>query len=314
MKHTFAALLHDIEISEHLGSGDKINDHLKITNDKSKISTLFTRDHRLVIGEMEASALTSGAPVVYSECELPQGMTQQEFLLTCIYEIQSFLMTTWIIQDNSINCEIGFVFYENGPAVNVSSNFVAHLYSTAEGIKTHIKLSREQLREMRCLHREALRAPEHPYKIPPSQLTSKHPRVTRAIFMVNSARGTPDIAMKVAHYCTAFETLFATTQTELAHQLSERIACYLHSEPSERLIAYRKMKQAYALRSKVVHGATVKAGKMDDAVSTAKFCDETARSIFRKVLMNPAGMELFEQNPKSFDDAMLRMIFGGNGD
>lgn len=314
MKHTFVSLLHGIEISENLGSGEKINDRLKITNDHKKISSLFNEEHKQIIGDMETTSLLSGAPVVFAEASLTQEMTQQEFLLSCIYEVQLFLMTTWVIQDNSINCEISFLFSGSGKLSHASSNFVAHLYSTATGTKSITKLSREKLREMRLLHHETILTPEHPYKMPPSQLTSSHPRISRAILMINAARGTPDIAIKIAHYCTAFETLFSTSQSELAHQLSERIACYLHKGGGERLSAYKKLKLAYSLRSKVVHGATLNAEKLDNAFAAAKYCDEAARQIFFKLLTNASERELFELKTDAFDDSMLRMIFGFNSD
>lgn len=254
MKPIFIALLHQFETAEDLGSGDKINDALRITNNRDVIARLIPQPFRLIMGEMEVNSLLSGPSVVYAEAEFPREITPQQYLLARLYEVQSFLMTTWVFQDNAINCELGFLLFRHGDVSTATSNFVAHLYSDCTGKKPITKLSREQLREIRALHRAEIRIPDHPFALPTSQLTSAHPRLSRAFYLVNAARGERDIAIKVAHYCTAFETLFATSQTELAHQLSERIACFLYSNVEERLSAYRRIKNAYGLRSKVVHG------------------------------------------------------------
>lgn len=308
MKPIFIALLHQVEIAEDLGVGDKINDVLRVTNNRDVISRLVPHLFRSILGEMEVNSLVSGSPVVFAEAEWTAGMTPQQYLLARLYEVQSFLMTTWVFQDNAINCELGFLLYQEGDVSTVASNLIAQLYSDCTGKKPTTKLSREQLREMRALHRAEIRIPDHPFALPTSQLTSAHPRLSRALYIINAARGEQDIAIKVAHYCTAFETLFATNQTELGHQLSERIACYLFTNTEERLSAYRQVKSAYALRSKVVHGSTLRDNKLEEAVSVATFCDGVARSVMKRLLTEPEARKLFEQGTESFDETMLRTI------
>lgn len=308
MKPIFIALLHQVEIAEDLGVGDKINDALRVTNNRDLISRLVPHPFRSILGEMEVNSLVSGSPVVFAEAEWTVEMTPQQYLLARLYEVQSFLMTTWVFQDNAINCELGFLLYQEGDVSTATSNLIAHLYSDCTGKKPTTKLSREQLREMRALHRAEIRIPDHPFALPTSQLTSAHPRLSRALYIINAARGEQDIAIKVAHYCTAFETLFATSQTELGHQLSERIACYLFTNTEERLSAYRQVKSAYALRSKVVHGSTLRDSKLEEAVFVATFCDGVARSVMKRLLTEPEARKLFEQGTESFDETMLRTI------
>lgn len=308
MKPIFIALLHQVEIAEDLGVGDKINDTLRITNNCDVISRLVPHPFRAIMGKIEVNSLISGSTVVFAEAEWAVEMTPKQYLLARLYEVQAFLMTTWVFQDNAINCEIGFLLYQEDDVSTATSNFIAHLYSDCTGKKPITKLSREQLREMRALHRAEIRIPDHPFALPTSQLTSAHPRLSRAFYLINAARGEQDIAIKVAHYCTAFETLFATSQTELAHQLSERIACYLFTNTEERLSAYRQVKGAYALRSKVVHGSTLRDNKLEEVLSAATFCDGIARRVVKRLLTDPEARKLFEQGTESFDETMLRTI------
>lgn len=180
MKPIFIALLHQVEIAEDLGAGDKINDTLRITNNRDVVSRLVPHPFRSIMGEMEVNTLVSGSPVVFAEADCPAEMTPQQYLLARLYEVQSFLMTSWVFQDNAINCEIGFLLYQDGDVSTATSNFIAHLYSDCTGKKSTTKLSREQLREMRALHRAEIRIPDHPFALPTSQLTSAHPRLSRA--------------------------------------------------------------------------------------------------------------------------------------
>ena len=52
-------------------------------------------------------------------------------------------------------------------------------------------------------------------------------RLPRALYFIAGARAQNDLSLKITNYCTAFETLFSTSQAELAHQLSERISFFL---------------------------------------------------------------------------------------
>ncbi len=311
MKPIFLALLHQLQITDDLGTGDKIGEELRVTNNRNVIGELIKPAFRTIIGDMEVSSLLEGMPVVFAQEAIPDDLTPQEYLLARLYELQSFLMSTWVIQDNAINCELGFLLFHRGQSQTATSNFVAHLYSTADGKKEITKLTREQFRAMRGLHHAEIRIPDRPFAMPVSRLTPSHARLSRSHLFINAARGEFDVAMKIAHYCTAFETLFATTQTELSHQLSERIACYLFDTPEERLATYRKIKQAYGVRSKVVHGSTVRDNKLDELIETSQYCDQIARQIFMKLLTQADARALFDKSTEVFDEEMLKTIFSG---
>jgi hypothetical protein len=51
-------------------------------------------------------------------------------------------------------------------------------------------------------------------------------RISRATRFIGSARLDRHPAIKVAHYCSALESLFSTDSSELTHKLSERVALF----------------------------------------------------------------------------------------
>lgn len=309
MKSTFIALLRDVEFKDDLGKGDRINDSIYITNNKSVIENLVTKEFWPVIGLLEIEYLLSNnAVVAYSHQELSEESPEQ-CVVSRLYEIQSFLLVAWAQIDHSINFETGFVLWQGDSTPLVSSNFIAHLATNSSGEKVKTLLGREQFREMRKLYRSSITMPSKPFKLPVSQLTSSSDRASRALYIINAARGTSDLAIRVSHYCSAFETLFSTSQSELSHQLSERIACFLHSDPEERLTTYRKMKHAYAIRSKFVHGSHFKESRLNELSEASKFCDMIAREIFRKLLADSDAQSKFNSSNEVFDEYMLRTIF-----
>jgi hypothetical protein len=83
----------------------------------------------------------------------------------------------------------------------------------------------------------------------------------------------------------------------------------LYDNAEERLRAYRSVKSAYALRSKIVHGSTVRDNKLDEALEIAKYCDQLARQILHRLLTDPEPRALFERDSESLDEEMLKIIF-----
>jgi len=63
-----------------------------------------------------------------------------------------------------------------------------------------------------------------------------------------------DWRVEMLCYWVALEALFGQAETELSHQLCERAAAFCEPPGQGRHTLYRKLKSAYGLRSKLVHG------------------------------------------------------------
>ena len=66
-------------------------------------------------------------------------------------------------------------------------------------------------------------------------------------------------------YIAALETLFSKDGSELSHKVAERVAFYLGGIKNEKMYTYRKVKGAYDVRSKYIHGS-----KLDKKHSTTE--------------------------------------------
>jgi len=145
-----------------------------------------------------------------------------------------------------------------------------------------------------------------------SHLIKGNSRISRALFHITAGRSEPDIPLKITSYCSALETLFSTSQAELSHQLSERVAFFLGTSPEERLALFRKTKKAYGIRSKIVHGDAVKESELETIINFSEFCDNTLRDICRIILSSEENLQVFMGNPSKIDDYFMGLIFGLN--
>lgn len=306
MKALFLCVLQKIKIPELISGYDKIHDSLCITNDKEYLKTIIDPKARGIIGEMEYGELISGKPVAFARDEIAETTSTKEYLIERLYHLQSFLTSTWITRDNSINMDNGFLFCENGIRLTTEQNILSTMFLNMKGRDEEITISRQELSELRSFFRKNIES-DNTRRI--TSLSKDIDRTDRALYMINAARKEHDLALKIANYCTVFETLFATSQTELSHQLSERVAFFLSDTPEQRLSTYRTMKRAYSIRSKVVHGDFVSNKDIQEIEDIASFCDNSLRVIFQSIFENKFMRDTMN-DAKALDEYMINLVMG----
>jgi len=311
MEISFIIALYHIEITENLGKGDKLDNVTFISNDASVSKGLIPTDAIDVIGQLEYNGLLSAKAFVYSSEKLPDNMTPESYLVDRLYFVQSFLSAIWLKMDNNIDFELGFAFYKKDGGIGVSSNYLALAYTNAHVESKNAILNREKLREIRTLHRDKVIYIKNSHKDrKETQLLKKYSRFEMTLYHIQAARAESDIGLKISNYCSALEALFSTSQAELAHQLSERLAYCISKSPEERLVNYKKSKQAYTIRSKVVHGTYIKENNLPQVKDIASFCDTSLRMVMSNLLMNDQLYKSFSSGNEVLDEYMLNLIFG----
>jgi hypothetical protein len=311
MRVTFLIALHHLEIKDNLGRGDKIDDFTFLSNDIENIKKIIPPDSLSIIGQLEYESLLDSKAYVYSIQQLPENTRPEEFLIHKLYTVQALLSAIWFHEDNNVDFDIGFLFYKKNGRLGVSSNYLATAYTMSSGQRKILKLSRYQLNSIRKFYREYFTSEELllGYKYP-TQLVKGTSRIALSVYHITGARFDPDIGLKVSNYCSALEALFSTSQAELAHQLSERLAFFIASSNEERLSIYKKAKQAYTVRSKIVHGTTIRESDIDNIKELSEFCDRSLRKTITKILSNQGLREIIEGNSDKLDSYMIDLIFG----
>ena len=298
-----------MEIPEPLGKGDRIAQDMWITNDSKTVKALISGPgFKSTVGTLEFNALEQSRVVVYSKEQLPVDCTPEQFLVRKLYQVELLEMCFWLHDNACVNDEIGFLYYADDGGFFVTSNYLSSRFSTSHAEFKDISLSRDRLRDVRKLFRSAVTLPDT-FKIERStQLVKGTNRLNRCLFHIQAARATTDLALKVTCYCSALEALFASSQAELSHQLSERVAVYLASDAVNRKETFSKMKKAYAIRSKITHGDVVRASHVEAVAEASQFCDQILRTVVMRILESPEHAKVFESPSEELDSYFLGLL------
>lgn len=308
-KGTFLCSLHGLSITSDLGRGSNLRNGLKITNNPRRVAKQIPEESRDVLGTLEVDSLLSGLPLIYADIAPPNNVDPDHHLITLLYEVEVFLSTLWFVKDNSVNAEVGYLIYPQRGGISVSSNFISNAFTTAQGDNAELSFSKSELNEARQIYLRSTGLPDSEdfYKSA-TQLVPESTRVSRAAYVVQAARGEADLGLKICHYCTALETLFSTSNSELSHQLSERVAYFLGESDADRVRQYRETKRAYSYRSKFVHGSTVKPSKRSELKASLIHCDSVLRKAIRTILEDEEVKNRFSDNSQELDAYMLELI------
>jgi hypothetical protein len=308
MRAKYVAAVKHLQIMGDLGRGDRIHENTFITNNQTLIADLITKEYIPIIGVLEWGFIKDAKAVVWGNMTLENNQDPLRLLNAKLYQTQGFLNSIWLFLDNGIDTEMGFLLYEKGGFPAASSSYINYVPYAAVGTSPIISISREKLQEIRKFHRERF-TDEAFGEYPITKVQKSEGRITRALYLVQGARESKDVGVKIMHYCSALETLFATSQGELSHQLSERIAHFIDNIPDKRIETYRMMKKAYSLRSKITHGTALSTKDLVDLRNLSIACDDFLRRSFNQIFSNTETYKVFGSETQ-LDNYLIELIFG----
>jgi len=104
--------------------------------------------------------------------------------------------------------------------------------------------------------------------------------------------------LRFVFFVIALESLYSTSKTEVAYSLSQRLSWFLGKDSSERLNFYNKAKRSYDIRSKIVHGSTVKKDLRKEAIDLLVDLEEMTRQTLYKILVEDSFLNIFSDKNK----------------
>lgn len=310
MKCFFVTALFNIEIPENLGSGNEITGTTFITNSPAIIS--FSPEFERTVGSLEMNFIRTAPAVIYGLDDRDDSTSPDEYVLEKLSIVNSFLHSLWFLKDNAVNNQLGFVACIRKNETIIHSNELIARQSTADGASRPTVFSHDELRKASSLFKAYLGVGKS--VLPGSSATNTAlKRIQLALYFTAAARSNSDVGLKIVHYCSAIEALFATDKTELTHKLSERVASFLEDDPRRRLEIYKNVKKAYNNRSTIVHGERGKTSNSDKFLEAAKFLDEILRQVYSKLFTEPIHRALIElEKHEEFETHFLLRIFGAS--
>jgi len=315
MKALFITALDDLQILGALGRGLHLWPHCFLTNDKVHVKSLVTQNFEILAGKLETGHLKESKAVVYEvldvEAKRIEDVKGVELINVRLSLLQLFLSCLWLVKDNSVNFELGFLESPHrGMTVNVTSNSRSVRFSSSKGVFNKTDFSADELRAARNIFQKLYGGPT-PEKIsrnPVISLPDLTNRFERVMYFVQTARSASELSIKVAQYVTCLECLFCTDSSELSHKMSERAALFLATSKLRRLELYNELKSAYAVRSRVVHGDRLPAKYVSLLPRICEQLDQVLREAVYKIVTSEQYYPLFTGRSEELERFFLEIV------
>jgi hypothetical protein len=313
---SYVTCLRKLKLMDQISGHVELLPGVNITNDPVVKRKWLTREFATVAGVIEESHLQSESNLVFGEFDADdfKDLPPDGILLVILSWIDALLESAWIITEHVMTCDAAFLRSETASEVSWSSNFLAPRPSFSVGysiMEKDIRMTVQNLKEWSRIDDLV-----NGYLCERKSLSSRfmmekgYSRSGRALRFVAAARRAPDLAFKIANYCSALETLFTTESTELAHKLSERVAFFLGERGYNRRAVFTTIKSAYGVRSKLVHGDTLKPIQTEGLPLLSSQCDVYLREILREIFSSEKLKNLFDSHNEEIEEYFAGLILG----
>ncbi len=315
MKYFFATLLH-LELTDFSQDCLEIMPGLKLTNDSKKLDIILNRDVRDLIGAIEYNHITRSKTILFYEYEdddIKEHFSEfehLELLGLILHWIDDFLKNSWILKDNAIVIDNGYLI--DSPEIEgaeCSSQRLNYIHTLSEGGIDTVKISKKEIKKIKLIH-EKVESYLHKKKSSSMKfsMAQNYSRIGRFSFFIKYARESRNLGHKILNYCSALETLFSTDNTEISHKIGERIAFFL-SEKQNKLETYKLIKKAYTVRSKLTHGANISNKLINELSEISKEIDNILRLIMNEIIFDEKMILLFESNNENLNSYFNNLLF-----
>lgn len=309
---TFFTGIDQIDLPVVQGRGERFKDVYYITTDPARIREI-AEPHRATLGNLESAYFTNGAKAcVYriSESEIAwddPAESLRSVLVDDMSSIGALQFSLWLLRDNALHFDRAWIVADVRGHQIVNNNIWEGRHSLADGTFNSITFDEEEFRAARLS--TAARTLHIQSSSNPTMLVGGSLRFQRFQYFVGSARSSADVAIKIAQYCSGLEALVSTAQSELSHQVSERVSAVLSMSGSDPLVTYKSVKEAYGYRSKVVHGASFRAADLPKLLRCASTIDQICREMALAYLDSETGLNAaIEGSDQAATDYFLRRL------
>lgn len=321
------AAVHNLIIPDLPGGRIEIADDVYLTNDCRALEQIISPGLRLSMGGNEYLSLIKGTAAAYwkdlpNETDSDRALAFLSGWLSCL---RAFFMGLWLLRDNSVNCEMGFIEHHvPGPGLTCGSNFIASPFSTATGTVEPQGFTLSEIRLARDYFQSFFLPLMFGQEVGGS-LTTIHStvqlrgrvvsakgvhRLPRLLYFLSGARSADDIGVKLSLYMTCLEILFSTEPSELVYRLSERVGVFLSPVPEERLRVYHLVRRAYGVRSKVIHGDVLRESTQKDLASVATEVDHLLRSLIQRIATDRSIRSILDMDNSDLDQFLTALTMG----
>ena len=149
------------------------------------------------------------------------------------------------------------------------------------------------------------------YRLNLSPYNNMH-RIQRAMTFLNFARKQSFIPLKISMYVPIYECLFTDNEQEIRHKIGERCAYYLGGSKDEKIYNYNIIKEAYDIRSRILHGDKLSTkskfgntSTKDVQIEICKKLDNLTRIVLSKIIMHDYELFLPDKISNFYDSLIF---------
>lgn len=309
-KYKFISTLRYLTITESIEAWLTLMPGIDITNNKKLISSIIDNEFKDVAGIIEFEHFINADNLIYCEIDetfFNKGEDSHEALYVWLVWLEMLLNDLWLIKDNAVICEAAFCKLTNA----WTRNNLTHSVFMSSGVSfTNTEMTLEELKKWNeKSHQVQSFLFSSESTLTNSFTNTNFSRVGRSMRFIKAATRENHPAVKLAHYCSAFESLFSTDNSELSHKLSERVALFLKDFGFDPIVVFDDLKSFYGIRSKVTHGDSLKTNKEQLLSSMSQKCDNYLRNILNIIINDDELLRLFDGNKDNFDIFFKNKLF-----
>lgn len=290
MKYRFLACLHHLDFEEKETQKIELDSGGVISTEKDILNNTFHNKLALeTIGVHDIDEFYS-RPFFYYDWKsekLHPKFNGYRCGYALLRVLQKFVFDLWKVKDNNVYVFSGFLF-EYRDEISDGCTFKSTV--TSINSKSNLEVSPSQYKRNEIngafvnipkINIDELMSRDSDYFTPTSDHFFKSgnaTRIERASYFILEARSRQTFPTKIVSYITALECLFTTSQSELSHRVSERVALLIGKSKTDKTETYKLLKKAYDVRSKIVHGSILK-GENEDLKEVSTGLDSILRNI-----------------------------------
>lgn len=306
-----------LEISQPIFTPLQLMPGIFISNQFKLKKQFLDENSEYVMGKIEMDHYQQSPNIIFGtfdkEYMAENNLDTEKFLYVIIAWLNLLLRDLWLIKDHCIECDSAYLIVpKNKREAECSKNYLTILPSLADGSKNKkIKLTYDELVSWIKVHDLVGNYLAKTNSTTINFLLDKNVhRTGRAMQFILTARSSENLAFRISHYCSAFESLFSNDTSELSHKLSERAAFFLSAYGFNRREIFKKLKEAYAVRSKLTHGGNLTQKQIDDLPKISLNCDNYLRAIMNIIYSDGKLRDIFDLKRDSIEIYFEEIIFG----
>ncbi|KJF91902.1 HEPN domain-containing protein [Photobacterium leiognathi] len=313
-KYKFISTLRYLSISEPVEEWVTLVPGIDITNNKKLISNIIDSEFKEVAGIIEYEHFKNAANIIYCEIDetiFNKGEDSHQALYVWLVWLKMLLNDLWFLKDNAVVCEAAFCkLTDSNHSSWTRNNLTAPTYVSSGVSFQNTEMTIEELKQWdEKSHQIQSYLCNTKSTFKDSFTNTNFSRIGRSMRFIEAAARERHPAVKLAHYCSAFESLFSTDNSELTHKLSERVAFFLKDFGFNPVEVFDDLKSFYVIRSKVTHGDSLKTNKEQSLSSLSQKCDNYLRVTLNIILSDSELMALFDGKKEPFEQFFKKKLF-----